>query len=234
MKRRWFAIILFFVAVILAGWLVGSYFSLESLAKQEQSIHGLVAEHPFITWVLGFFIYVGISLVPGTRGKAIAAGWLFGLWSGLVLVNFALTLAALIGFLISRYLLRDAVAGRYPARVERGNRAIEKNGALCVLLLRVVPVSFSLTNYVLGATKVKTKTYWWATQLGLLPGNFIFVNAGAQLPSLNEVVTRGWSVLLTWESVSGLVLLSCFTLFTPWLISRWSHRTKNFARQSAE
>src|SRR5690349_2610253 len=108
MKPRWFAIILFFAAVILAGWLVGSYFSLESLAEQERSIHNLVAEHPLIAWVLGFFIYVGISLVPGTRGKAIAAGWLFGLWSGLLLVNCALTLAALIGFFIMKKPIKAA------------------------------------------------------------------------------------------------------------------------------
>jgi uncharacterized membrane protein YdjX (TVP38/TMEM64 family) len=226
MKRSWFGIALFFSVVIAAGWLVGSHISLATLADRERSARDSIAEHPLIWWMLGFLVYVGVALVPGTRGKAVAVGWLFGFWPGLILVNGALTIAALIAFIISRHLLQEAVAGRYGLLLGRINRALETNGAFYVILLRVVSVSFSLTNYLLGATQLRTRTYWWATQVGLLPGNVVFVNAGAQLPSLHEVVNEGWLVLLSWEFLSAIALLSIFALLAPRVVVWWHRRLR--------
>ena len=209
------------VAIIaIAVWLFSFHFSLSSLAQQERYFRNLITEHPVTSWVLGFFVYLMIALVPGTRGKAIAWGWLFGFWPALVIVNGALTVAALICFCLSRYLIRDAVESRYALQLNGVNRALERNGAFYVVLLRVVPVSFSLTNYLLGATSLDRKTYWWATQLGLLPGNIVFVAVGAHLPSLSEVVERGISTVFSWQLVTALSLLSLFTLVVPLLLRR--------------
>jgi uncharacterized membrane protein YdjX (TVP38/TMEM64 family) len=224
MKRRWLGIVLFVAAVFITGWLVSSNLSLASLADRERSVRDLIAEHPLISWVLGFFVYFLISLVPGTRGKAVAGGWLFGFWPGLLLVNCALTLAAIVGFLVSRYLLSDGISSRYSVQLRRIDRALDANGAFYVILLRIVPVSFSLMNYLLGATKLKRRTYWWATHVGLLPGNVVFVNAGAQLPSLHALVNEGWTVLVSWDVIGGILLLSLFALLAPVVVSRWSKR----------
>ena len=230
MKRRWLGGGLFLAAAVLLLWWGATYFSFDALVHQEWHLRRLIAEHPGVAWVLGFFFYLLLSLVPGTRGKAVVCGWLFGFWPALVIVNGALTLAALAGFLLSRHFFHDAIASRYPIRLEQVNRELQTRGAYYVLLLRLVPVSFSLTNYVFGATKVEPRTYWWATQLGLLPGNLIFVNAGARLPDLSQVITHGWSILWSWETTGSLVLLSLFTLLVPTLLRVTASRRSDLPR----
>jgi uncharacterized membrane protein YdjX (TVP38/TMEM64 family) len=224
MKRKWIAASILIAVVGTVIWVLSDQVSFSALADQERTVREFIAEHPVTSWVLGFFVYLLISLVPGTRGKAIAWGWLFGFWSGLVMVNVALTIAAMIGFYFSRYLFRDAVESRYALRLEHVNRALEANGAFYVLLLRVVPVSFSLTNYVLGATSVDRKTYWWATQLGLLPGNIVFINVGSQLPSLVELATKGPSAILSWQLIAAVSILSLFAVVAPIAVQRLAKR----------
>jgi uncharacterized membrane protein YdjX (TVP38/TMEM64 family) len=221
MNRRWVAGALVLAALVAATWCIGSQVSLETVVRQERFLRNSIADHPILSWVVGFSIYLAISLVPGTRGKAVVGGWLFGFWPGLLLVNCALTIAALIGFLLSRHFLGDAVMSRYALRFRQINRALELNGAVYVLLLRVVPISFSLTNYLLGATKLDRKTFWWATQLGLIPGNVVFVNAGAQLPSLHELAEHGWLMIWSKEVLGSIVLLSGFVLLVPIFVKRW-------------
>jgi uncharacterized membrane protein YdjX (TVP38/TMEM64 family) len=94
-------------------------------------------------------------------------------------------------------------------------------GAYYVLGLRLVPVSFTLTNYVFGATRLETRTYWWATQLGLLPGNLVFVYAGSSLPDLALIAREGWSVCWNWELAISLTCLSLLTLAAPRL-AQWN------------
>lgn len=227
MRRRWIGAVAAILLVAAATWLATSHGSLASVVSQETWLRRQIAVHPFLSWTLGFFVYLAVSLVPGTRGKAVVCGWLFGFWPALVMVNISLTLAALIGFLISRHLIRDVVTNRYRLRLDRVNEALAEKGAFYVILLRIVPVSFSLTNYVLGATQLNRKTFWWATQIGLLPGNIVFVNAGAQLPSLSEWARQGWSAILSADVVASVVVLSLFVLLVPTAVQYWTRRRGN-------
>lgn len=221
MKRKWFGAACLLVLTVLAGWLASSQISLETFVDHEDSIRQRIAEHPGWFWVLGFFVYLALSVIPGTRGKAVVFGWLFGFWPGLILVNLALTVAAFIGFQLGRSLLREVVESRYALRLAQLNRALQENGGFYVLLLRIVPVSYSLTNYVLGATSLDRRTYWWGTQLGLLPGNIVFVSVGANLPSLGELKEQGLAAIFSVELAASLIGLSLFTLLVPPVLRRW-------------
>lgn len=230
MKRKWIVGGLVTATLCFATWFFASHWNLESLVRQEISVRCLIVEYPVQSWIVGFVAYLAISLVPGTRGKALVCGWLFGFLPGLILVNGALTGAALIAFFLSRYLLRDAIAGRYSWQLGRVNRTLESEGAFYVILLRVVPVSFTLTNYLLGATNVRRKTFWWATHVGLLPSNIVFVNVGSRLPSLSEVVARGWTAVFSAEVLVSVVVLSVFSLAAPYMVRRWLNRGAHPAR----
>jgi uncharacterized membrane protein YdjX (TVP38/TMEM64 family) len=221
MKRRLLVGLLVLFVALLIGLLATPYLSLDAVAAREQWLRGLIISHPWQSWLTGFAVYFVASLIPGTRGKAIVCGWLFGFWFGLVLVNLALTAAAIVTFLVSRYLVRDAIQERYHRKFLRINQALEQEGAWYVLLLRVVPVSFSLTNYLLGATNVNTKTYWWASQLGMLPGNAAFVFLGAGLPSLSEIARNGVAALISWELIAALTLFSLFPLVAHRVVRRY-------------
>lgn len=208
--------ILFVVATIgVARW-----DPLTDLARGEQVLRNLVATYPVLSWCVGFLLYFLLGLVPGTRGKAILFGWLFGFWPALIQVNVALTGAALVGFHLSRWLFRDAVMARYEWQLERINRALATQGAEYVILLRVVPISFSLTNYLLGATTLRARTFWWGTHVGLLPGNAVFIYLGAHLPSLTAWHEQGWTAVVTPELLGALGLGSLFVLVAPWLARR--------------
>lgn len=224
MKRKWIGITVTAIILGVGAWWISSSYSLETVADRENLLRSKIAEHPVLSWVLGFFLYLVVSLVPGTRGKAIIVGWLYGFWSGVILVNLALTGAALIGYWISRKFIHDAVAHRYPQRLEKINRALDEDGAMYVVLLRVIPISFSVMNYLLGATRLRLRTYWWATHLGLLPGNIIFVNLGTRVPSLRVVQEEGMAAVFTPQLVLSLVLLSAFSLITPLVIRRFTQR----------
>ncbi|MGE3778393.1 MAG: TVP38/TMEM64 family protein, partial [Pirellulaceae bacterium] len=160
---RWLVGSCLAIGVLAATWFLATHFSFAELAQREQTLRQLIRSHPAQAWCLGWLVYFVASLVPGTRGKAIAFGWLFGFWPALLLVNPALTAAAMVTFFASRWIVGDMMPSRYSAALRRVNELLERDGGWYVLLLRVVPVSFSLTNYLLGATRVRTRTYWWAT-----------------------------------------------------------------------
>lgn len=220
MKRRLILVVLVAIGLGAIAWLGSEQLSLSKLAQREHELRQVITDDPVQSWLLGFLIYFLVALVPGTRGKAIVWGWLFGFWSGLVLVNLALTAAAITAFFASRHLLRELVETRYSAQLAWANRALERDGAFYVLALRVVPVSFSITNYLLGASAVNSKTYWWSTQLGLLPGNIAFVFVGAGLPSLRQIAEQGLLALFSWQLMFGLVLLSLLPFAAHWVVQR--------------
>jgi uncharacterized membrane protein YdjX (TVP38/TMEM64 family) len=219
-RRNLFACLIAVIVLACAGWFVSSQLTLAELAHNEQTVREAIAEHPFRSWLIGWVIYFFAALVPGTRGKAIACGWLFGFWPALLLVNLALTAAAQISFLASRFVVGDLVQSKYGAAVQHCNRLLEREGAWYVLLLRVVPISFSLTNYLLGVTRLSGWTFWPATQVGILPGNIVFVYLGASLPSLTSIVEHGiWSVF-SWNVLFVLIVLSLFPLLVQRLVRR--------------
>lgn len=208
---------LFALAIGVGCWVFGQEITLDRLVRRESALRQLVHDLPVLSLAIGFLLYVAASLVPGTTGKSIVCGWLFGFWAALLIVNVALTLAAWIAFLAVRYVFYDFIHRRLSSWIRRVDDALRRDGPIYLVTLRLLHAPYSLTNYAVGATAVRARTFWWTTQLGLLPGNIAFVLAGSQLPTLAQLTEQGpWSLV----NVPLLVGLSLIALL-PVAVRRW-------------
>lgn len=205
-------LILLSLAVI--GVVASRYASLEWLISNDRWLRRAIRANPVSSAILGFLAYLALSLVPGTTGKSIVLGWLFGVLVGVVIVNTALASAAMVTFLLCRHYLQSAVQSRFGIYLKPLQERMRHNGALYLLTLRLAHAPFSFLNYAAGAgTEVSFRTFWWTTHVGLLPGNLIFVFAGSRLPTLEELVARGPLGLLDGPMIAALI----GTVFVPWL-----------------
>jgi uncharacterized membrane protein YdjX (TVP38/TMEM64 family) len=194
---------------------------MEALVAQEIRLRDWIDSNPVWAFAIGLGVYTAASFVPGTGGKAIAVGWLYGFWRGVLLVEVALSTAALGSFLFSRFLLRDAIRRRYVSFVERLDDNLLKRPALYVLMLRLAHVPYTVVNYTLGATKIPVRTFLWTTALGLLPGTMVFVFAGLRLPTLAELIQEGaWGLLDPWL-IAALALSAVLAPLVHLIADRW-------------
>ncbi|GAA6151680.1 TVP38/TMEM64 family protein [Pseudoteredinibacter isoporae] len=173
----------------------------------------LVAEQPLKAGLLFFLIYVGVTAasLPGAAIMTLIAGAVFGFSWGLLLVSFASSIGATLAFLISRSLLGDWVQGKFGDHLKTVNEGLEKEGGFYLFTLRLIPViPFFVINLVFGLSRIKTWTFYWVSQLGMLAGTAVYVNAGAQLATVEELSVSG---VLTPQIILAFVLLGVF----PWL-----------------
>lgn len=172
----------------------------------------LYRDDPFLTMAVFFSVYVavtGLSL-PGAAILTLMGGALFGLIPALLMVSFASTIGATLSFLFSRALLRDWVQSKFAGYLETINQGVTKDGAFYLLTLRLIPaIPFFVINLVMGLTPMRVWTYYWVSQLGMLPGTIVYVNAGAQLGLVEELSVSG---ILTPGLIGSFVLLGIF----PW------------------
>ncbi len=146
--------------------------------------------------------------LPVTALLTVIAGALFGLWKGVLITSFATSLAATLGFLLSRHVLHDGVQRRFGERLNAVNTGMAKDGAFYLFSLRLVTViPFFLVNLVMGLTPIKTRTFYWVTQLGLLTPILIYVNAGIQLAEVDDI-----SDVFSLGLIGSLTLLGVFPL----------------------
>jgi uncharacterized membrane protein YdjX (TVP38/TMEM64 family) len=209
-------------AIVLAAlFFFGDAAALTWLAEREIILRGTFREHQALTLAVAFVLYVavaGLSL-PGAAAMSVLYGWLFGFWPALVLVSFASTAGATLAFLLSRWLLGSTIQARYGERLSVFNAAIEREGAFYLFTLRLIPqVPFFVINAVMGLTKLPTRTFWWVSQVGMLPGTCVFVLAGANAPSLKTVAREGLSSILDWKLIVALVLLGILPLAVKKLV----------------
>jgi pyruvate/2-oxoglutarate dehydrogenase complex dihydrolipoamide dehydrogenase (E3) component/uncharacterized membrane protein YdjX (TVP38/TMEM64 family) len=190
MKRL--PIILLFVAAVI-GWFqfdLGQYLTLDALKARQADIAALYAANP-LQVIGGYFLaYVALTALsfPGAAILTLAGGAIFGLGLGLLIVSFASTIGATLAFLVSRYLLRDWVQGKFGERLSAINSGIEKDGAFYLFSLRLVPVfPFFVVNLLMGLTPIRTFTYFWVSQIGMFLGTIVYVNAGTQLAGINSL-----------------------------------------------
>lgn len=185
------------------------------------------AEQPLLFAGSFFVIYVvatALSL-PGAAILTLAAGALFGLVQGTILVSFASTLGATLAFLLSRYLFRDSVQEKFSARLKPINDGIARDGALYLFTLRLAPVfPFFLVNLLMGLTPIRVWTYAWVSQLGMFAGTVVYVNAGTQLAQLDTL--KG---ILSPTMLLSFALLAIFP-FIAKAITSWLQRRKVYAR----
>ena len=168
----------------------GDRISLDYLAVREAALRQVQADHAVLVYAAAFLIYVvltGLS-VPGAVPLTLITGWYFGLFRGVILVSFASTLGATLAFLLSRFILRDTVQEKFGARLRIFNEALEREGAFYLFMLRLIPVvPFFVINVVMGLTRIRTWTYWWVSQIGMLAGTVVFVYAGSSIPGLAQI-----------------------------------------------
>lgn len=207
-------VVLALVAGAVAAFFIfdlGEYLTLEYLRSSLDRFQSLYAEHRLLTLAGFFLIYVavtGLSL-PGAAIMTLAAGAFFGLAVGVVLVSFASTLGATIAFLVSRLLLKDAVQSRFGQRLKAINEGVHKDGAFYLFTLRLVPIfPFFVINLAMGLTPIRTWTFFWVSQVGMLAGTVVYVNAGTQVAMIESP-----GDLLSPQLLGAFVLLGLF----PWL-----------------
>ena len=148
-------------------------------------------------------------------------GWLFGFSLALLQVSVALTTAAVGSFLLSRYFFRDAVQSRFGFYVTRFDKALCRSGAGYVIALRLLHVPYTFVNYTMGATSISWSTFLWATFVGMLPSNIVFVLAGSQLPSLTAISREGVHAVFSPTLMAAFLLMACFPFVVQRIVRSW-------------
>ena len=195
---------------------IGQYLNLETLKAQQAALNAQVSAQPWLAAGVFFLAYVAVTALslPGAALMTLLAGALFGLLEGFILVSFASTLGATLAMLSSRFLLRDWVQSRFGQRLAGIDAGIEREGAFYLFALRLVPVfPFFLINLAMGLTRLPARTYWWVSQLGMLPGTLVFVNAGRELGKLDSLAG-----ILSPGLLGAFVLLGVFPLIARKLL----------------
>ena len=195
---------------------LGQYLNLQTLKTQQAAIQSFHANSPLLSVAAYFVIYVvttALSL-PGAVLLTLAGGAVFGLLWGTVIISFASTIGATLAFLMSRFLLRDWVAKRFGQRLTAIDEGVRREGAFYLFTLRLVPViPFFLINLLLGLTTMKARTFYWVSQVGMLAGTIVYVNAGTQLGKLDSL-----SGILSPGLLGSFVLLGIFPLIARQLV----------------
>jgi uncharacterized membrane protein YdjX (TVP38/TMEM64 family) len=204
-------------ALALFAWFffdLGRYLTLENLKAQQAAIDAYYGAHPVLVLAGFFLLYVTLTAlsVPGAAIMTLAAGAIFGLVTGFVLVSFASSIGATLAFLASRYLFRDAVQSRFGDKLRPINEGVAKDGAFYLFTLRLVPAfPFFAINLLMGLTPIRTWTYYWVSQVGMVLGTLVFVNAGTQLARIETLSGIASPALLGSFAALGLM---------PW-VAKW-------------
>lgn len=192
--------------------------SLDALKARQHDLDGYAHAHP-VSLAAGFFlVYVAFAALslPAAALLTAAAGALFGLWEGTLLVSFASSIGATLAFLASRYVFRDAVQRRFGKRLRAINEGMQHEGGVYLFTLRLVPaIPFVAVNLLMGLTQLPVRTFYWVSQIGMLAATVVFVNAGTQLASLHSL-----SGILSPRLLGSFLLLGLLPLFARWILAR--------------
>lgn len=199
------------------------FLTLAALKANRQALLDYYATHTLITVAAFMVIYIvqtALSL-PGAAILSLAAGAIFGSVMGTLYANIAATTGATLAFLVTRYLLRDAVLNRFGDRLEGMNRELETRGFSYLLFLRLVPLfPFFLINLAAGLTRLPLRTFFFGTMIGIIPGAFVYVNAGASLATIDSL-----SGVASPRVLGAFALLGLFALL-PVLYNRFKSRKR--------
>ena len=189
---------------------LGQYFSLAYIKEQQEAFNHFYRDNRALTITIYMLIYILVTALslPGATVMTLAGGALFGLWAALVAVSFASSIGATLAFLVSRFLLRDWVQAKFGDKLKSINAGVEKDGGFYLFSLRLVPIfPFFVINLVMGLTPLKTSLFYLVSQVGMLPGTFVYVNAGTQLGQLESA-----GGILSPDLIFSFVLLGIFPL----------------------
>ncbi|MCV3764732.1 FAD-dependent oxidoreductase [Rhizobium sp. TRM95796] len=222
MNRKSGLAIVVLAAIVCGAVVLRDGASLEDLKRNLGVLSAWKEQSPIAAAIIFFLIYTAVTALslPLASLMTIAAGALFGLVYGSLLVSFASSLGATLAFLTSRYLLRQSVQARFGNRLDAVNSGMARDGGFYLFTLRLIPIlPFFLVNLLMGLTPIKTRTFYWVSQLGMLPATLVYVNAGTQIARLTDLAG-----ILSPGLIGSFVLLALF----PWLakiaVGLWQRR----------
>lgn len=216
MRRAILALLIVAAVALFFGMGLDQYLTLDAFKENQGKFAAMLEQSPWRVTLISLVLYVVVVALslPGATIMGLAMGALFGLWQGTLLVSFASSIGATLAFLTSRYLLRDHVQRHFGDRLKAINEGMAKDGALYLFMLRLVPVfPFFLINLLMGLTQIRTRTFYWVSQVGMLAGTLVYVNAGTQLASINNL-----SDIISPEVLMSLALLGVFPLVAKYLV----------------
>jgi uncharacterized membrane protein YdjX (TVP38/TMEM64 family) len=223
--RRWLLILGVVLATFAVLYAMDGRLSAERLIKLEGELVSLREVSPWGAALVALVVYVVVAAlsIPGAALLTLLIGWWLGFWFGLLVVSFGSTAGATMACAMSRYLFKDWVRAKLSGKVDEFVKRWEKHGAVFLWSLRLIPaVPFWLVNLMMGLTTIRLRTFWWISQLAMLPATIIYVYAGSTLPSLSELQQRGGRTLMTPEILLALVGLALLPLLTvaakKWLL----------------
>lgn len=211
-------IIIFFLLSMMAGFFFdfGQYLSFETIKEQHEKLILLIESNFIFYFILFFFIYIIVTAfaLPFAAIKTVLAGALFGLIPGVILTSFASSIGSTLCFLMSRFVLRDFVQNKYSKYLDKINKGIKEDGIYYLFFLRLSPIfPFFIINLVFGLTKMKTMTFYVISQIGMLIGTVVFVNAGVQLSKISSM-----SDILSFNLILSFILIGLVPLIIKKLI----------------
>jgi uncharacterized membrane protein YdjX (TVP38/TMEM64 family) len=220
------AVIVAVVALFLIFHL-GDYLTLSSIKGSQQRLAAWYGDHPMAVISGYMLIYIAVTALslPGAAVMTLAGGALFGLGAGTLIVSFASTIGATLACFVSRFILRDWVEGKFGDKLSVINEGIAREGAFYLFTLRLIPVfPFFVINLVMGLTRMSLRTFYWVSQLGMLAGTIVYVNAGKELGKIESV--RG---ILSPGLIMSFILLGIFPLATKKLLAAYRAKKQNSA-----
>ena len=197
----------------------GQYFSFEMIKEQHQNLKNLIDTNYLLFFGLFFILYIVVTAfaLPFAALKTILAGALFGLIPGVILTSFASSIGSTLCLLMSRFLLRDHVEKKYSKYLDKVNEGIERDGIYYLFFLRLSPIfPFFIINLVFGLTKMKAMTFYLVSQIGMLIGTVVFVNAGVQLSKINR-----FEDILSLELIISFILIGLVPLIIRKVIEKF-------------
>ena len=218
-------VILMFIFLMVAAFNVfhlGQYLTLAHIKESKQEYVVLYREHKALViagYMVMYILATSLSL-PGAVVLTIAGGALFGLATGTIVVSFASTIGATLACVVSRFLLRHWVEEKFADKIGKVNKGIEQEGGFYLFTLRLIPVfPFWLINLVMGFTKMRLFTFYWISQVGMLPATVVYVNAGKELVKLDSLKD-----IISPELLGSFVLLGIFPLAARRVIALYKKR----------
>jgi uncharacterized membrane protein YdjX (TVP38/TMEM64 family) len=222
-KKLVMVAILVIAAVLFRVYHLEQYFSLAYIKGSQAKFAALYAQHQFLVLGVYFAIYVAVTALslPGAAVMTLAGGALFGLWTGLLVVSFASSIGATLACLVARFVLRDWVQNKFGDKLTAMNRGIETEGSFYLFTLRLVPIfPFFVINLLLGLTRMPLRTFYWVSQLGMLAGTVVFVNAGKELAKVDSL-----SGILSPSLLISFAILGVFPIAVKKLLAFYRSKT---------
>lgn len=211
MKKK--ILILLFIALafgLFKFFGISDYLTLDYIKDNQAQFQSYYLENSALTISIFFFVYIFTTAlsIPGATVLTLLGGAIFGLGTGLIIISFASTIGATLSFLLTRTLFRESVERKFGKRIKGLNEGVEKEGAFYLFTLRLVPIfPFFLINLGMGLTRIKTFTFYFISQLGMLPGTAVYVNAGVQLSQIESL--KG---IVSLDVLGSLALLGIFPI----------------------